>query len=374
MGRRRQALALFPLVLSACASGHTAATTRTSASSVATDTTVTTVLTSTTGQVTTTTTSVPAPLSPADTVALTCDYNAQTILVSLVESVGSFQGRETVNVGALLSGWNIQDTAVGEMCDNRDQWSADFSRLLFTGEPANSSASHIGYIDVTDNKVVDLTQQRQKSDFSSPLLNEASPQFLGAGGSKLNFGSDTILFTDSTGSQLFTTSISSPTTATHLAASPPQHDELLVRAFDPGRANNFDQPSPRGDYLADADTGLIRVRPIGATDWNYPSCQASGYPLGWVDDHHLVVADTASVAVVTITADGKVASCSDPVPATPQSLSGFELSFDRKTLTFSASGAASGLYQVPALGGPATPAQAPAMKYSGNTVFFFPTG
>jgi hypothetical protein len=75
-----------------------------------------------------------------------------------------------------LPGW--QDVAIEVRL--RGTFSADFSRVLFTGRRSPDGSRHVGVLDLATGKAVDLTAPRQGSGFTDPVLCESQPVFAGA--------------------------------------------------------------------------------------------------------------------------------------------------------------------------------------------------
>ncbi|MCA1707446.1 MAG: hypothetical protein LC808_30940, partial [Actinobacteria bacterium] len=120
-------------------------------------------------------------------------------------------------------GWTWTNGEDPVVSCSRSSFSADYTKYLFAAiPPRGDSADHLGVIDLRTGAVTDLTAPRQQHDFSSPILNETVPTFLGAGGDRISFGSETIAFVydyQDGEAKFAVTSLANPSQATPVATT-----------------------------------------------------------------------------------------------------------------------------------------------------------
>ena len=162
-------------------------------------------------------------LQPGQEMGVVCSNDA-VALYALTPATGTLRQLMSLNLDTLFAGWSTpsayqygtSSSGVSVNCD-RDGFSADFTKLLFYGTPPGLAQTHIGYIDLTDHSVHDLTAPRQGTGFGAQLLDEGDPAFLGPGNGTLSFGSDQVVFSDLEGTSV--TSVSNPSQASQVNSS-----------------------------------------------------------------------------------------------------------------------------------------------------------
>jgi hypothetical protein len=259
---------------------------------------------------------------------------------------GSLTVVSTVDFHALASGWNLQfndgTSAIGDVCTYRASWSRDWSKVLFSGVPPGGEKNHVGLINIQSSSVTDLTATRQGTGFSSPTLWEVSPRFLSQGGSPLRYGSDDFAFTSyANGDHTWLrSSISKPTKVASMGDLA-GHDETVIRGIDPNAGNNFAQPSPSGELLADVWISTLSARKIGSSGdsaWHHMGCNFPGYPKRWVNSTQLIASSADGPIRITIDPNGGQLRCEPILPPNTRSISQWWISYDRKKLVFKADG------------------------------------
>jgi hypothetical protein len=314
------------------------------------------------------------PGNPGQEVADVCSSDSLTIYAFTPETA-ALRELASFNLDDVLSGWS--DVSVN--CD-RDGFDADFTKLLFSADPSGVDESHIGYVDLTDSHVVDLTAARQGSSFQSTVLDENAPEFLGAGNGALTFGSDQIAFSDTNGGSSVT-SISNPTKVTSLAngVDPTADPETTIQSGSAEASGTGSQYNPsftlmvkQGEDANGNDIEQVAALPPSQGPVTLTCAVPDGdylNPIGWSDDTHLVLEienddETADgVIVATVDPTSLAIQCgSNILPANDRSPTNFGLTYDGTAVTFDAeSEAGNTLYKLPLSGGSPTPYTMPSL-------------
>jgi hypothetical protein len=271
---------------------------------------------------------------------------------------------KTVVPATAISGWGFEDYPLS--CTRRAQWSADFTKVLFAGTPPGLQVSHIAYLDLTTNKVIDLTAARQQSGFSAKTLKEDAPLFTAQAGATLTFGSGTVQFTRE--QKTWTTSISNPSAesdtgqAADYTSRSHGHPEFDVNGFAAG------QLLRQRTALNSSGTVMVSVTSNDSAALIGPDgtsvkidCARGNQYLGWQDDNHLVTwqdsgLSGASLVIITVTVNPLGFSCGDNVaPKSDRQLHDARLRLDGSAVVFSAKGPQGDqLYQFSLKGGEPT--------------------
>ena len=325
-----------------------------------------------------------ASLSSGEEIADKCSDLSIT-LYAFSPSADTLTQLTTLDLTQVLSNWSSPSVLSGGTVStggtvncNRAGFSGDFTKLLFSGIPPGQTQLHIGYIDLTNGSVHDLTAPRQGSGFQATLLNEGDPAFLGPGDGSITFGSDQIEFTDTAGNESVT-SLADPAHTSPLTAPQSRHPELSVNgqtgtptavggftpATDGTPASPYNpsftlkaQQGPDGTggppYVVSfpSSGGAVRV------PCNPPQSSDRSQSLGWADDSRLVIesgqdfADAVFVATVdphTL----KIQCSANLLPSNNRQPSYLTLSLDKSAVLFSANDGTS--YRLPLIGGDPLP-------------------
>ena len=274
----------------------------------------------------------------------------------------------------VLANWQPPES--GELVNcSRAGFSADYTKLLFSGDPPGQAVSHIGYVDLTDGSVHDLTDARQQSGFSSTLLDESDPMFLGPGGGRIAFGGDQVAFID-TSSGISVTSISNPeiakqiysdTTATQWDALETAHPELDIDGQDsePGSTYNptFTLQAIQGPDGTGGSTYIEKYpSTLSPVDAPCPLTVEGDFwqAIGWEDDTHVVLQEVSpggtsadGIVVVTVDPQSLRMHCGpNLLPSNNRMPSGLALTTERNGVIFVADVEAGGaVYLLPLSGG-----------------------
>jgi PKD domain len=304
-------------------------------------------------------------LSPAQLPVVCAPNVVETITVSGGVTLYEYLGGRLVRLArldpSLLPGWKNTGGAVIEPinCFVRRAWSSDFSKYLFAGTTPTGAAEHIGVVDVHTGHVTDLTALRQQNGFGAPVLSEHNPEFLGAGGTTVTFGSDTVLFRR--GGQTYMTSLSHPTLEspvqstevglTFASVTGNHFEQQITGGFDPEEPiSNYPLASPGGGFIVwheTRDGSATIVWPAASPDaYKKILCpEGSGqYALGWRDANHLLMSipgeagNALAIGLATLNPDGSVQSCRPVLPPTEKTISNAYLSLDGRQLHFQLAG------------------------------------
>lgn len=396
MRRRHAASLAVALLLTGCGSGGSPAASR--SLSASSQPTAATEAPARTGEASVPPTGDGSP--PPDGTGRSVDAARSIVLCSsadgsLTLSSRSVEGNvsELVSLPLPIPGWNTtsrdgEDTGPG--CD-RNQWSGDLKRLVFSGLPEGSTASHVALMDVSTQAITDLTASRQGQGFSAKVLDESYPHFLGTGGNRVNVGNNQVFAMSNGGAEreglIF--DLSQPSKVRHVPVKlqtsidgdgfygPVGHSELQVDSgFQPGQGNPRPLANPDGSLIA---WGGYVAQPAHAEERVQINCPplSSSYPLGWVDARHLAVASNAgngSAALVTLSGQGRVQACTSLLPPTDKIISGQLLSLDGTRLSFSTEGSSGQqVYVVPTSGRlPGEPVPGTADGLPEGTLVWFP--
>jgi hypothetical protein len=315
-------------------------------------------------------------------------------LDSFTLSSDSLTQLTSLDLASALNGW----TNVTVNCD-RDGFSADFTKLLFAGAPAGAAVSHIGYIDLTNGMVHDLTAPRQGTGFQASLLNEVEPAFLGKGGGVLDFGSDEVAYTEVASGDVVisedVTTVSDPSQSTPIPwgsqtglggdgvdslIDETQHPEAVIGT---DGTLMVDAPesgfNPSGsvvvvdaeDSVGDTTARLVAL-PSDPSHGVGVSCSPRGgweIPIGWVNDTELAMetidsSNSSNVLIMTVNPSDLSMSCGPPlVPANNRNPGDFALTYDGTQITFQATDVTgTRYYEIPVAGGdPLQSTPAPAL-------------
>jgi hypothetical protein len=300
--------------------------------------------------------------SPA-TVPVVCevDPNPDFMIATATDLYELAGGRlhRFARYGPYVPGWHGPSVGLSAPfgCGSRRQWSADFSKYLFSGIPVGGNVAHIGVYDIRSGHVTDLTAIRQGSGFSAPNLEEERPEFLGPGGPAIVYGSDDIVFRRA--EQAYETSLSNPSQEVPIAET--SHDAYAAPELDVF-GNHYEQEisggrtfglngaalaNPNGTLVAATKTfdGPIAWAAADPGDLHDIKCfeRHEGGVLGWRDSSHLVVAEVegfqnnlaaGDVALATIATDGSLVSCKRILPPTEKRIANPYLSLDETRVLF----------------------------------------
>jgi PKD domain-containing protein len=326
---------------------------------------------------------------------------------------GRAQQFATVGPGD-LAGWDAHPVT----CDERLDWSADFSMYAFAGTPpgADDSVVHIGVLNLATHAVSDVTAPRQQGGFSAPTLSENAVQFLGAGDGRVSFGSTSLFVHSSAGytdDHYLVVPVGDPARATEVTPStayPVQptisrvagghFEQQIDSGVKPGVLSNGPLASPDGKLIAwypglgqqgvdPFDLGAeLDVWQPGHGDALKPvKCPTpDGYAgaLGWRDATHLLVALRGSddlftggwdsIGLVTLGPDGSTQGCRLVLPPTSKDVTQPYLSLDGQRMFFTTPGPTGPQSWVVSLAGDSASApqqtSSPETYPSGAVVFY----
>ena len=282
-------------------------------------------------------------------------------------STGALTSLVSLNLDDVLAGWSTPNPyletyspGVTVNCD-RAGFSGDFTKLLFAGIPSGLAQTHIGYIDLTNGSVHDLTAPRQGTGFGAALLDEVDPAFLGPGNGIVSFGSDQVVFSNSKGNT-WVTSVSNPSQATQVNSSDiftkSAHPEQYITSRDAGVGSSYNPSFTLQAQQGPDGTGgppYITSFPPSNSPVAVTCSTGSGglSSIGWVDDTHLVViAGDSGVYVATVDPNTLAGVCGpNLLPANGRSPSDFTLTEDRRAVIFWAdTSSGSAQYELPLSG------------------------
>lgn len=260
-----------------------------------------------------------------------------------------------------------------------DPFSADFSRVLFSGAPVGLNASHIGVLDLANGTAVDLTAPRQGNDFASPVLCEDNPGFQSQTSPVAGNGSDANVFLSRSGTLAYPGSycfgdpaqsrVSDPAHATAIDFANDEQEPPSERVIGSGDGRyifgTLRAPASGQGFLAADGTAQFPVD-CGSSQTEFDG-KPEAFLLGWIGPRTVVLALTFSGSLdqahdwrtATLLDDGTV-KCQGGVPPTDKRVTGVSLSFDNRAILFSVEEASGVIkYRQPIDGGPPVPASYP---------------
>ena len=237
-----------------------------------------------------------------------------------------------------------------------EPFSADFSQVVFAGQPYGAAAKHIGRLDLLTGDVVDMTAARQGTGFSDPVLCEDAPGYVFQTSPAAGSGSDTLVFRARSGAlggnawcfgDRFLSSVSNPRQVAQIDEQPSYWWTRKDASEDGRYLFGYDEATGVDGFHAADGSQHVEVDCVPDGDYG-----ENELLLGWVGPR-TVALEVSEVdwRTATILPDGRV-ECAGGIPATDKEISDVELSFDSKAILFSAEGTSgTEQYRQPVTGG-----------------------